>query len=124
VATVPHEINCARGLLYKDNTVYLCLGIKSDYILNTPISEIKESIDYSKFCLFISNEFNEDVFLRNVKKKVTSLYIDEIKALGIDIVYTSNIKEKLFNNNHVLPDFSDVTALMQHLKEVPRILLT
>lgn len=124
LAGIDHSINMHRGILYKDNTIYVCLGIDTEYVLNTPISQIQENPDNTKFSLFINNEFESVGILKNIRKKVNNEYVSKFKENNVDIIYTSRIENWLFNNNFHEPSFSTVTGLMQHLQEeVPRTLL-
>jgi hypothetical protein len=116
-------VNLHRGIIYKGDIVYVCLGINSEYIINTPISEIESNPDITKFTLFINNAFDTTTELKNIRKKVGEMYIDPLKNLGMDVVQTSRINEWLFQNNYEEPKFKNVTQLMKHLQEdVPKML--
>lgn len=120
-----HFICMNRGLLYKDEEILLCLGIKTDYVMSTPIEEIRDNIDTTKLTLFISKEFEDNPTYKNIRRKMDSMYIADVKNQGIDIVFTSRIKNWLFNNNFKQPKFKNVMQLMQHLEqEVPMTLIT
>ena len=122
---VDHYVNMHRGLLYKGDIVYLCLGVQANYVLNTPIENIESNPDVTKFTLFINNEFDNSPELKNIRKKVQQMYIDPLKQQGIDIVQTSRVNNWLFGNNYSQPKFRNVVQMMKHLQEeVPKTLLT
>lgn len=121
---VEKTVNLHRGLIYKGDTIYMSLGIDTNYVLNTPMSEIIANPDITKFTLFIDNEFELEDDLKNIRKRVVKDYIDPLRNQGVDVVYTSRIKSWLFKNNYVAPKFKSVTRLMKHLKEeVPNFLI-
>ncbi len=122
---VDHFICMHKGLLYKEDDVLMCLGIDRDYVMETPIAEIAENLDTTKLTLFIANEFDNNDTYKNIRKKIGSMYIDECKSIGVDIVMTSRINNWLFKNNFKEPKFKNVMGMMKHLKEeVPMTLLT
>lgn len=122
---VDHFICMHRGLLYKDDMILMCLGIKTDYVMNTPIEEISSRPDITQFSLFISNEFDNNPLYKNIRKKIDSMYVEPCRVQGIDIVLTSRINNWLFSNNFVQPKFKSVTDMVKHLQEeVPMTLLT
>lgn len=123
LAGLEHTFDYHKGFIAKEGRVLMCLGINSEYIMETPFTEIQDNPDISKFTLFISNAFEEDETLKNIRKRVNTEYIADCKAVGIDIMYTSRIEEWLYSNNYTAPNFANVVEMMQHLKEVPASLL-
>lgn len=121
---VDYRIFAHRGILYDENkNVLMCLGISSEYVLNTPMEEITSRPDVNQFVLFISQEFDASIY-RNVKKKVDLMYLSRIREIGIDIIETSKINHWLFKNNFKQPKFKNVVEMNKHLKEeVPMNLL-
>jgi len=118
------SFNIHRGLIYKDEEIYLGLAINSEYLLSTPIEEIKNNIDYSKFKLFISNKFSKDNSFKNINKKLEAMYIEELKILGVDIIYTNDVNERIFKNNFKKVKFKNMAEMVKYLdEEVPKILL-
>lgn len=112
-----YEIGVFRGSLFLGDELFMCLAINTEYVLNTPRDVVTTTPDYSKFTLFINNSFVERAEYKNVNKKLDSLYIQPLKDLGIDVVYTSRIKEWVFKNNFNPPKFKSVKEMTKHLKE-------
>ena len=118
------SFNMHRGLIYKGEEIYLGLAISSEYLLSTPMQEIKNNIDYSKFKLFISNKFSKDNSFKNINKKLEAMYIEELKILGVDIIYTNDVSERIFKNNFKKVKFKNMAEMVKYLdEEVPKILL-
>lgn len=119
-----YDFNIMPGMLYdNNNNILMCLAINTQYLLNTPKEVINATPDARQFILVMSTEFDNPIY-RNVKKKMTAMYIDECISLGIDIVTTSRSNDWLFRNNFEQPKFKSVTKLMKHLQEeVPKSLL-
>lgn len=122
-AREPHTIYFFRGLLFRDDTVYMCLGIDTEYVMSTPIEQLRNNLDVTKLTLFISNDFESVPEFKNLLKKVQIEYIDKLKELGVDIVYTSRINSWLYRNNYKEPQFRSVTKMKKHLEEIPNLLL-
>lgn len=121
-----YTIQIHRGVIYSGNTILMCLGVNPNYIFNSSLANLQASpADSNEFSLFINNEFESNPIYKNIYKKVSLLYIKELREKGVDVVYTSRINSWLFKNNFVKPKFKKVTDMMKHLKEeVPKILLT
>ena len=61
---------------------------------------------------------------KNFRKKLTELYIDPAKNLGIDVINTSRATNWLFKNNVKELKFKTVVAMNKHLKdELPKKVL-
>lgn len=124
LAGINHNINIDRGILYDNSgNVLMCLGINKDYLFSITSETLKTSPDYTKFVIFISSNFDNPTY-KNIKKKVTELYIDIAKEIGLDIVTTSRINNWLFKNNVKPLKFKSISEMNKHLKdEVPRRIL-
>jgi hypothetical protein len=119
-----HNIYLENGVMYKDNTVFMCLGIDAQYVFDTPMEELSKNIDYTKFTLFIDNSFKDTAILKNIYKNVDKLYIQPLRSSGVDIVLTARLKQWLFKNNYQAPKFKNVLQMKNHLKvDVPNILI-
>ncbi len=116
VGGIDKEIHVHRGLILKDQTILMSLGINTRYVLSTPLTEIASEPDLSKFTLFINNTFDEDATYKNVRKKVEGLYVDPLKKLGVDIVLTNSVESWLYRNNFIQPKFKNVAEMVNHLK--------
>src|SRR6187402_95845 len=125
VATVPQHVNVVRGAIYGPNeNLLICLGINVQYLFSKPIEEIVANPDYSQFCIFVSNELDENPIYKNLKKKLHMDYFPEAAVQGIDIVYTTKIADRLIRNNFVQPKFKNISERAKYLKEeVPKSLL-
>ena len=117
ISGVESHLDLHRGLLYRDNIIYMCLALESDYVLNTPMEEIKAKPDTTRFTLFINNEFEDVPEFRNVLKNLQTNYIGPLKQEGVDVVYTSRIMDWVFKNNYIQPKFRNVAEMLKHLKE-------
>lgn len=119
-----YQVNALQGLLYDDaGNILLCLAINSNYILSTPKEELSGTPDPRQFVLILSTKFDEDKY-KNIKKKLSLMYIQPCIDSGIDIVTTTRANEWVFKNNFKQPKFRSVMSLMKHLKEeVPKSLL-
>ena len=119
-----HEFNIITGMLY-DNSgkVLLCLALNTEYVFNTTKEVLSTAPDVTQFILITSTELDLPIY-KNIKKKLTQMYIEEYKTLGVDIVVTSRSNDWLFRNNFEEPKFKSVTKLIKHLQEeVPKSLL-
>ena len=119
-----HNVYLEKGILYKDNVVFMCLGIDTQYIFNNSMEELIKSIDHTKFTLFIDNSFKDTAILKNVYKNIDKLYIQPLRSFGVDVVLTARLKQWLFKNNYQAPKFKNVLQMKNHLKvDVPNILI-
>lgn len=122
-----HYLFISKGIIYdKEENVLMCLAIKSDYAINNFNSFANYNsffIDPDKFVLYVSDKLNDPIY-KTFKKKLSIEYIENIRQLGIDIIETKKIKERLFRNNFRLPKFKSIIDMNKYLKEeVPKILL-
>ena len=118
------NVNVDRGIIYdNEGDILMCLAINKDYLFNTSKEALTTDPEIPQFVVFISNLL-EDPRYKNLKKKLNELYLDIAKQMGLDVVYTSRIKEWLFKNNVKPLKFKSIAQLNKHLKEEipPKIL--
>lgn len=124
VAGVPTHVYLIRGMVYDSlGNILMCLAINKDYLFNISADTLKTTTDATKFVLFLSNLLDDEMY-KNFRKKLTELYIDPAKNLGIDVINTSRATNWLFKNNVEELKFKTVVAMNKHLKdELPKKVL-
>lgn len=124
VARVDHRVGVFRGVIYDmEGNILMCLGVNSNYVMNTEPDVITTTPDVDKFVLFISEKFSEDKY-KNMRKKLEADYMPLVRNANIDIMQTQKIEKWLFSNNYKVPTFKNVMELKKHLKEyVPKLML-
>ena len=124
VAGVPTHVYLIRGMVYDSlGNILMCLAINKDYLFNISADTLKTTTDATKFVLFLSNLLDDEMY-KNFRKKLTELYIDPAKNLGIDVINTSRATNWLFKNNVKELKFKTVVAMNKHLKdELPKKVL-
>lgn len=124
LAGTVHRIFVHRGILYdSQGNILMCIALDKDYVMSTPVPEMLENIDESKVVVFISQTFDNPIY-KNVRKKLDTMYLDSLRASGIDIIHTNKINSWLFKNNYRAPQFRNVRESVNHLRrEVPKYLL-
>lgn len=129
-------------LLSPENKILTIVAINTDFIENEnceeilkgmfdpsiPRSEARQGVNKlpkDQLVLFVSNDLIDNPIYKNLKKRIDAEYIELFRQLGIDIVYSSNIEERLFKNNGLdLPKFSKISDIRKHLlEEVPEFIL-
>jgi hypothetical protein len=96
---------------------FVVLTVKSDSIFKLK----KEELDLTKFCLIINSSLiNPDhmVMYKNLKK----LYIDPIIAMGVDVLYTNDIKKQCYNKFDYIPKFKTIAEMNEHLKTINNLI--
>lgn len=124
VAGVSTHVYLIRGMVYDSlGNILMCLAINKDYLFNISADTLKTTTDATKFVLFLSNLLDDEMY-KNFRKKLTELYIDPAKNLGIDVINTSRATNWLFKNNVEELKFKTVVAMNKHLKnELPKKVL-
>ena len=125
VAGVDNIINAFRGILYTDDyEILMCLGINTDYVLNTNFEELSSKTDYSKYAIFLSDKLLTEPEYKNFIKKLETEYITPLRQKGIDVIYTNKITSWMYKNNFTPPKFKSVIEMNKHLKnEIPNLIL-
>lgn len=119
-----HHFYVNRGCMYDSSgNIMMIMGINSEYLMNTPMSEIEATPNPEKLSVFVSTNFVANPMYKNVYKKFGLMWYPVCRELGIDIVETKEPKNWVFKNNFEIPQFRTVTKLKRHLKEVPAILI-
>ena len=122
---ITHNLYIDRGLLYTESgEILLCVAINRDYLMALQKDDfVKGNLDSTKFVLFLSNELDSPIY-KNLKKKLDTLYINEVKLLGLDIITSNRIINWVFKNNVEPLKFKSVIKMNKHLKdEVPMRIL-
>ena len=123
VAGVTHEIFIERGLLFNaQGEILLCLGIKTDYLLETGKEVFESGRANPEAFMMVTSTILDEPRYKILKKKLEEGYFSICESLGVDIVRTTRIKQWFFKNNAVTPEFKNVLEMKAHLKQVPEVL--
>lgn len=121
---IDHTVFGGNNVIYDRNQVLVCLGIRTQTVLDKSYEELASVINPEDYVLVVNNNLFTELHYRNFSKKVKKEYIDNFAQLSVDIVYTNNIDNWFFKNNFKKPNFTKATDMVNHLHvEVPRILL-
>lgn len=110
----------AKGIIFefdrftKEFELLLVLGVKSSDMWDID----RVNPDYSKFALFISNEFVDDEKYKTVFSKVKKEYISQALTFGIDVIYTNDIKKWCFQTSLKQPKFKNIPEMLNHLSSI------
>lgn len=118
VAGAPEYVYIHKGMLLDCNgEILMCLGLETDYVMNTSIDTIRLSPQLDKVLIFVSNDFCNNTKYKNMKKKLESIYIGPALELGVDILQTMTVDKWLFKNNLGALKFRTVVQQQKFLKE-------
>ena len=122
---VPQYVYSMKGILMdEEGEVLMCIGLESNYVLNTDIDIIRLTPDKEKCVIFFSNDYCNNPKYKNLKKKLDTTYISFCIELGMDIIQTEKIDKWLYKNNFTGTKFKTVVAQMRFLKdEVPSMII-
>jgi uncharacterized protein YlbG (UPF0298 family) len=105
----------------KNFEVLLSLGVESKYVEEYSnggnILYLSEELDERRFILFINNKFLEDKY-KKLWKFVYTKYIPLFVQENIDVVYTNNIKDRMFNTINIIPRFSTLSERKTYLENL------
>lgn len=107
-------ILCHIDSVTKEYKPLLSIVLRSSYLDNIKDSE---DLDYNQFALVIDSSLLSpvhNIMYRNIKK----LYIDPLLELGLDIVWTKDIKGWIFKTFNFSKDFTNLPELLNHLQQV------
>lgn len=101
-----------KGIIrsYPSNKILLCLCITNKYVFNIKI----DNIDYSKFVLFINNEFKQDIH-KTLFSKINKEYIIPLIEKNISIMWTNNIEDWCYKEIKSIPKFNSITEMNNYL---------
>lgn len=124
IAGEPHYVFLHRGLMLSaEGEVLMCIGIDTEYLMGTPYALLRDTPDYNKYILFVSNKLLQEARYKNLLKRLEKEYFPYFSTANIDVVYSSKIPNWIFKNNYKKPKFKSVKESTQHLKEdIPKLL--
>lgn len=118
VAGDPYYVRVSHGLITDMNgEILLCIGLNTDYIMNTDLNIIRVDPKLDKCAVFISTEFVTNPIYKNLRKKLDLMYVVECVSLGMDVIQTEKIDKWLYRNNFSGVKFKTVAAQQKFLKE-------